>query len=118
MSATISITGLEIECVIGVLPAEREAPQRIVADLEFDRGVDAAVHSDSVADTADYVEVAAAVIRLAVDGRFGLLETLASRTADLLLERFGARRAAVKIMKPGAIPAAAHAAVFIQKTPS
>ena len=118
MIATIGVEGLEIRCIVGVLPHEREAEQTLLVDVEIDRSIAAAVASEDVADTVDYVAIADDVTSLAVEGRFQLLETLADRALDLLLERFGAERAAIKIMKPAAIAAARHATVRLERSRS
>lgn len=115
MKATIGVEGLEITCIIGVLPHERTAEQTLRVDVEIDRSIEVAARDDDVAETVDYVAIADVVTELAVEGRFELLETLAARAVDLMIERFDAERAAIKIMKPAAIPAARHATVRLER---
>ena len=67
MIATIGVEGLEIRCIVGVLPHEREAEQTLFVDVEIDRSIAAAVASEDVADTVDYVAIADDVTTLAVE---------------------------------------------------
>jgi dihydroneopterin aldolase len=65
-----------------------------------DRGAD-----DDLAGAVDYTEVAAAIRELSDARRFDLLEALATKTADLLFERFRPRRLRVRIRKhPAGLP--------------
>ena len=115
MIGTILVEGLEIECIVGIYPHEREIPQLLLVDVDIDHEIGEAVESEKVDATVDYVDLAEAITALAVDGRYQLLETFASDGCDLLIKRFGASRARVKVMKPAAVPAASWAAVQIEK---
>ncbi|MCB1282228.1 MAG: dihydroneopterin aldolase, partial [Salinibacterium sp.] len=42
MIGTISVEGLEIECIIGIHPEERDKPQVLLVDVELDRDFAAA----------------------------------------------------------------------------
>jgi len=114
MIGTIHIEGLEIECIIGIHPEEREKPQVLLVDVALDRDFSAAASTDAVGDTVDYVDVAQALTSLAVESQFQLIETFAERATTLLLSQFNCERAAIKIMKPSAIPEASWAAVSFE----
>ncbi|MCA9319707.1 MAG: dihydroneopterin aldolase [Planctomycetes bacterium] len=115
MIGTISVEGLEIECIIGIHPEERDKPQVLLVDVELDRDFAAAAEGDDMAHTVDYVDIAGALTTLAVEGRYRLLETLAEESAKLVMSRFGGERVAIKILKPAAIPEASWAAVRIER---
>ena len=57
---TLELNGLSVDCIIGDLPAERRAPQRLRVDLALEID-DAAAQSDRLADTVDYARLAADV---------------------------------------------------------
>lgn len=116
MIGTILVEGLEIECIVGIHPEERTTPQLLLVDAELDRDFAAAAESESVGETVDYVDLAEALTTLALDRRYQLIETFAAEACDLLIERFGALRVAVKVMKPGAVPKASWAAVRLERT--
>lgn len=115
MIGTILLEGLEIECIVGIYPFEREKEQVLMVDLEIDRDFAAAAASDAVEDTVDYVALAALLTELAQRRKYKLLETFAEEAAAALIKEFGARRALVKIMKPGAVKAASWPAVRVER---
>ena len=63
----IEIRSLQIDAIIGILPKERVAPQRIVADLWADYRYEAG-------DYLDYAAVAETIRRHLIQEKFGLLE--------------------------------------------
>ncbi len=63
----IEIRSLQIDAIIGILPEEREAPQRIVADLQAEYRYEAG-------DYLDYAAVAETIRHHLVEEKFGLLE--------------------------------------------
>jgi 7,8-dihydroneopterin aldolase/epimerase/oxygenase len=102
---TILIEGLTVHCIVGVLPAERCAPQRLLVDAEVDLDFAAAAAQDDVAATLDYARAADLLTRLAVEGRFQLVETYVSRACDALLGMHpGAMRVCVSARKPDILP--------------
>lgn len=117
MIGTIFLEGLEIECVIGIYPHERTKEQLLLVDCQIDRDLAAAVKSDDVKDTVDYVHLAQALTKLAKDRKYKLIETFAEEGAALLIRDFGALRAEIKIMKPGAVEGANWPAVRVERRP-
>lgn len=86
----------------GVLPEEREKGQHFLIDVEMDVDAGRAVESDELGRTVDYAMVCEAVAGLATDETFDLIETLASRIADLVLTFHGVRGVTVTVRKPEA----------------
>lgn len=117
MIGQILLEGLEIECVIGIYPHEREMTQLLLVDIEIDRDFAAAAKHDTVEHTVDYVDLAKALTNLAVTRQYRLLETFAEEAAALLIRDFAALRAIVKIMKPGAVEGANWPAVRVERRP-
>ena len=81
----IELRGLRVLAYCGVLPEEQARRQPFSIDLDLDCDLGAAGRSDDLGDTADYGAVCAEVERLAVDGRFALLERFAQEIADAVL---------------------------------
>jgi 7,8-dihydroneopterin aldolase/epimerase/oxygenase len=98
----IELRGLELHGHHGVTEEERERGQRFVYDIELEVGERGA--NDRIEDAVDYREVAATVRRIA-DGRFALLEALATAIADALFEQFAPERVTVRVRKPEVRPA-------------
>ena len=115
MIGTIMVEGLEISCIVGIHPHEREEEQALYVDVEIDRDFASATKSEKVDDTVDYVALASKLTELAVKNQYQLIETFAEDAANILIDDFGAERAAVKIMKPAAVPEANWAAVKVER---
>jgi dihydroneopterin aldolase len=93
------LQGLELHGHHGVLEEERTAGQRFLFDIELDVPGRAA-ETDRIEDAVDYRDVAAAVRATSEERRCRLLESLAVRVADGLLESFPAERVRVRVRKP------------------
>lgn len=101
--ATISLTGLRARGYHGVLTSERVSGQVFLVDLNLDVDIDQAAETDDVAATVNYAEVAAVVEALMTGTPVNLIETLAVRIADAVLDDFARVRAVtVTVNKPQA----------------
>ncbi|MCB9833916.1 MAG: dihydroneopterin aldolase [Planctomycetes bacterium] len=115
MIGTILLEGLEVNCIIGIHPHERVEPQSILVDCEMDHDLAQAAATDDIAATIDYSAVAGLLRDLAVEGRYQLIETYVEEAAARIIERFGALRVMLKVMKPDAVPEARWSAVRIER---
>ncbi len=115
MIGTIFVEGLKILCIVGIHPEERIIEQALIVDCEFDRDFEACAAQDDFAKTVDYTLVAERLTHLAQEKRYQLIETYAEESAALVLAEFNARRVAIKVMKPAAIPQANWAAVQVER---
>jgi len=116
MNDTVFLRGLEIDCVIGAYEEERAAPQTVVIDLDLTCDVAHAARRDELDDAIDWSEVARSISDFVVTARCRLVETLAVRVADLLLNRFEIEQARVRIRKPGAARYATEVGVEVVRT--
>jgi dihydroneopterin aldolase len=98
----IELRGLELFGHHGVSEEERERGQMFLYDVQLEVGTRGV--NDRIEDAVDYREVAATVRRIA-DGRFALLEALATAIADALFEQFAPERVSVRVRKPEVRPA-------------
>lgn len=112
----VFIEGLEIDALIGIYDWERRVRQTLVFDIEmaFDNRVPAA--TDDIADTLNYKAVSKRVIAYVKASEFGLVETLAERVAQIILDEFGVRRLRLKLSKPGAVRGARAVGVVIERS--
>jgi dihydroneopterin aldolase len=85
VSDLIELRGLRCSAVIGVLDEERQRPQPLVFDLDLERPFAKAALNDDISSTTNYSTVLSLAIRVASEGRFLLLETLAHRVAREVL---------------------------------
>src|SRR6187401_3798243 len=112
----IFLHGLAVECIIGFIDWERRIKQTIVLDVEMPVDCARAAQSDNVAETLDYKKVAKRLIAFVSTSEFKLVETLAHRTAMLILEEFGVDWVRLAINKPGAIRGSKDVGVAVLRT--
>jgi dihydroneopterin aldolase len=112
----IFLHGLAVECIIGFIEWERRIKQTIVLDVEMPVDCARAALSDNVADTLDYKKVAKRLIAFVSTSEFKLVETLAHRTALLIIEEFGVDWVRLSINKPGAIRGSKDVGVAVLRT--
>lgn len=85
MTDRIRLTGLQARGHHGVLPHEREQGQDFAVDAVLSVDTRAAAASDDLADTVDYGALALALVAVVEGPPVDLIETLASRLADVCL---------------------------------
>ncbi len=112
----VFIAGLEIETVIGIYDWERNIRQPLLFDIEmdFDNRVPAA--SDAITDTLDYKTVSKRLIAFVSASEFGLVETLAERCAQVILDEFAVAHVRLKLTKQGAVRGARGVGVIIERS--
>ena len=86
MSDVVELRGLRVSALVGVLAEEREREQPVVVDIDFERPFDSAAATDDLARTTNYADVLTLVQSVIVEGHFFLLETLARRVAQAVLD--------------------------------
>ncbi|MER7797337.1 dihydroneopterin aldolase [Microbacterium sp. NPDC096154] len=102
----IELTGLRAFGRHGVFDFERENGQDFVVDLRLGLSTSRAAETDDVADTVHYGELAERVVAIVGGEPVNLIETLAHRIADAVMEDERIRFVAVTVHKPQApIPA-------------
>ena len=111
------VRGLQVDCIVGIHPHERQQEQPVLLDIEIDYDFAAAASSDAIDDAADYDAVVTAVTQLIQARRFFLIETMAEVSAAMLLDRLPlARTVRLEIRKPAAVPRAQHSFVRVERT--
>ncbi|MBS1699018.1 MAG: dihydroneopterin aldolase [Actinobacteria bacterium] len=98
----ITLTGLTVHGHHGVYDHERADGQPFVVDLRLHLPLRAAAASDDVADTVHYGELAERVAAVVAGEPVNLLETLAARIADVVLEDERISLVEVTVHKPHA----------------
>jgi FolB domain-containing protein len=110
-SDRIILRELRLRCIIGTLPAERLAPQEVLATVVLRCDLAAAGASDDLADTIDYATLHDRIVTLAEGSSFQLLEALAESIASLCLAIPAVAAVTVTLDKPGALRQARSVAV-------
>lgn len=106
---------LTIGTVIGVFDWERHIKQAVTLDLDMAIDTRKAAASDNIAHTLDYKAVAKRLVEFVGDSKFQLVETLAERVAEIVLEEFGVVWLRLRVNKPGAVRGAVDVGVIIER---
>jgi dihydroneopterin aldolase len=116
MTDHVFIEGLEIDTLIGIYDWERRIRQPLVFDIEmaFDNRVPAA--TDDIALTLNYKDVSKRLIEFVSQSSFGLVETLAERCAQIILDEFEVSKVRLKLSKLGAVRGARAVGVMIERS--
>lgn len=107
----IRIRGLEIDCIVGVRPLEREREQRVHIDLALGMDLSPAGRTGRIGLTCDYDEIAEEVIAFLKFRRFHLIEMATEEvTAMLLAVHPALEMVDIRLDKPAALDGRARAA--------
>lgn len=112
----VLIEGLTISTTIGVYDWEKKIKQKLILDLEMAWDNQPAGKSDDVALCLDYFKVSQAITSLVEANKFELIECVAERVAELVIQLFSVNWLRVKVSKPGAITNATNVAVVIERS--
>jgi len=107
---------LGVECIIGFLDWERLVKQTVYLDIEAPIDCRHAALNDEVALTLDYKRLSKIVIAFVGSSEFKLVETLADRTAKLILREFDIPWVKLTLNKRGAIRGSRDVGVSIERT--
>ena len=86
MPDRIELTGLRVLGVHGVLPEEQVRAQPFEVDVAVEADLRAAGRSDDLGDTLDYGALTETVAKVVSGEHFALLERLAERIAEAVLD--------------------------------
>ncbi len=107
---------LAAECIIGFLDWERLVKQTVYLDIEAPIDCRRAALNDDVAQTLDYKRLSKLVLGFVGASEFKLVETLADRTARLILKEFDIPWVKLTLNKRGAIRGSRDVGVTIERT--
>ncbi len=111
----VFIEALEIETIIGIFDWERTQKQIVSLDLEMNADIAHAAVTDHIDDTLNYKEVAKRLIGFIEKSEFQLVETMAERCAEIILNEFPVNWLRLKVSKPGAVRGSRAVGVIIER---
>lgn len=107
----IRIHALELDCIVGLRPAERVCAQRLRVDLALGLDTREAGRTGRIAATLDYDRIAEDVIALLQFRRYRLIEVAAEELSSMLLSSYPTTAfVELRLEKPGALAGRARAA--------
>lgn len=113
---TVFVHELEVETTIGIWDWERKIRQTVRIDLDIGADVRSAAEKDDIDTALDYKAIAKRVQEFVGESDFQLVETLAERIAELVLDEFETPWIRVRVSKPRAISGANDVGVLIHRT--
>ncbi len=111
----IFLHDLKVETIVGIWDWERKIRQTVSIDLKMGADIRRAAASDDIDETLNYKLVAKRVQQFVGDSSFQLVETLAERIAEVILDDFDVPWVEVRVNKPGAIRGARDVGVKIRR---
>lgn len=112
----VFIEALAIDTYVGIYDWEQARKQTIVLDLEMNADIAKAAQTDTIENTLNYKKVAKMLIAFVDSGRFQLVETIAERCAELVLDNFPeVSWLRLKVSKPGAVRGSKNVGVIIER---
>ncbi|MDE0883285.1 MAG: dihydroneopterin aldolase [Myxococcota bacterium] len=99
----ILINGLKVDCVVGILPAERTRQQLLRLNLELDVDFNSIQHAQDYESIVDYGAVSSALRALISRGEYLLLETLAEEACAMIFKDYAVSAIRLTIEKPEAV---------------
>lgn len=111
----IYLSDLRIDTIIGIYDWERRVKQTVILDLEMGTDIRAAAGSDNIEDTLNYKAVAKRLFAFVGESEFELVETLAEKTAEIILKEFDVPWLRLKVNKQGAVRGVRDVGVIIER---
>lgn len=114
-SDCIEVTGLRVECIIGVDGWERRLTQQVLLDVALYGDFSSAGTTDDLRHTVDYRGLSRSIVDAVSATRHRLLESLAEDVARVCLDSHElVERVCVRVHKPGALAGFGGAKVAFQ----
>ena len=114
-TALLHLRDVRISCVLGVYPAEREAPREIIVNAALEIDISAPATSDNFEHAVNYEKIESALIHTAQEGQFSLIECAAEALAQICLSFYGVKRVTLCLDKPAALPNTRSVAIEITR---
>jgi dihydroneopterin aldolase len=111
----IYLNDLRIDTVIGIYDWERQTKQTVILDIQMAADIRKAASSDAIEDTLNYKAVAKRLFSFVGESEFQLVETLAERVCDILLNEFDIPWCRLQLNKQGALRGVRDVGIIIER---
>lgn len=111
----VFIRDLQIETVIGIYDWERRIRQMVSIDLDMATDIRKAANSDNIEHTLNYKAVAKRLIAFISESEYQLVETLAEKICEIVLNEFDVPWVRLTLNKPGAVSGSRSVGVMIER---
>ena len=111
----VYIRDLQIKTIIGIYDWEREIKQTVSIDIEMATDIAKAAKSDNIEDALNYKAVGKRIIQFVEDSEYQLVETMAEKVAQIVLDEFSVNWLRLRVSKPGALRGAKDVGLVIER---
>ncbi|HSR63210.1 MAG TPA: dihydroneopterin aldolase [Gammaproteobacteria bacterium] len=112
----VYLKDLRIDTIIGIYDWERRTRQTVILDIEMGTNIAKAAASDDIENALNYKAVAKRLFDFVGNSEYQLVETLAERVAELLLEEFNLPWLRLSVNKQGAVRGVRDVGVIIERS--
>lgn len=112
----VYLKDLRIDTIIGIYDWERRTRQTVILDIEMGTNIAKAAVSDDIENALNYKAVAKRLFDFVGNSEYQLVETLAERVAELLLEEFNLPWLRLSVNKQGAVRGVRDVGVIIERS--
>ena len=99
----IFVNDLKVECIVGILPFEREKTQPLLVSMELETSLEEAGRTGALDKSIDYALLSERVKSYIVERKAGLLEELAVELCDLIEKELKPESVKIRLNKPNAV---------------
>jgi dihydroneopterin aldolase len=111
----VFIEDLRIETIIGIYDWERKIKQTISLDIEMAADNRKPAATENIDDALNYKAVAKRMITFTEESQFQLVETLAERLVEIIMNDFSVPWCRLKLSKLGAVTGSRSVGVIIER---
>ena len=112
----LTISGIKLNTLIGIHDWEKQTPQELVLDITFETNAKRIAEKDDIHQAIDYDKLLQHIIAFVQANHFLLIETLAEKMAEQVLEFFPTSWVQITLHKPGALKQAHDVFMTIERT--
>ncbi|SBS27960.1 Dihydroneopterin aldolase [Marinomonas spartinae] len=116
MKDIVFIEELKVLAVIGVYEWEKSIQQELLLDLEMEHDNRVPAQTDDLSKTLDYEAISNFITTFCTERQFELIETLAERLSEEVIQIFSVSALTLTVRKPGAVSAARSVGVKLYRT--
>ena len=115
-SDRVLIRNLQLNVLIGVYDFERDAPQRVIFEVDLHTDCHIAGRSDDVSDAVDYGKVTQLITDICDKSAYQLLEALGENVAQRILHDYpSVAQIDITLHKPDIMPNSVNVAIAISR---
>ena len=111
----VYLNDMRVDTIIGIYDWERRTKQTVILDIQMGADIRNAAETDSIEYAIDYKAVAKRLFAYIRNSEFELVETLAEKVANILLDEFNVPWCRIELNKKGAVRGVRDVGIIIER---